>query len=190
MTKIYSYELSISDLTRLQKDMNKIIELLEDNAFKEFLAKKMEEGLQFIQNNSFPIESEQGMDFSVYMTSNHVEIGDDYIYIYNDATIDVASLTTFFDETSKMNYPAKLSLAKIVEYGIGYTGASFTPQDEVEDWTYDVKGHGYKGWYYKGPDGKPRWTNGFVGRLVFYKLSLFVKAYISNWINEYLNEKL
>ncbi len=189
MTKTYSYDLSISDLTKLQKDLDKIPKILESQEFKQYLGERLEEALKFIQRTSLTtVNTDEDVEMSTYMNSNHLEIENDTVYIYNDATIDISSKN--MSETTKARYPAQLSLAKIVEYGIGYTGGAFTPQDEVEDWQYDVNGHGVKGWYYKGNDGEIHWTNGFAGRMIFYKLKEFVKAYIEKWIIDYMNEKI
>lgn len=189
MTKTYSYELSINDLTRFQDDLGKVIKVVESQEFKQYLGEKLQEALKFIQRTSLTtINTDDDVEMSTYMNSNHLEIEGDTVYIYNDAMIDVA--TKNMRETTKQRYPAQLSLAKIVEYGIGYTGGAFTPQDDVEDWEYDVNGHGVKGWYYRDDSGNLHWTNGFAGRLIFSKLKLFVEAYIENWIIDYMNEKL
>ena len=90
-------------------------------------------------------------------------------------------------EETKANYPGMtLSLAKLVEYGMGYTGLTSTPnQEEVEDWEYDVNNHGYTGWYYYDNDGERYWTNGFAGRMVFYQLKQHTEQKIFDWIAEY-----
>lgn len=189
MTKTYSYELSVFDLQRLQKDLKKVQDIIQSDEFKKYLGEKLEEALKFIQKTSLStINSDEDIEMSTYMNSNHLEIEGDTIYIYNDAKIDITSKN--MRETTKARYPAQLSLAKIVEYGIGYTGGAFTPQEDVEDWAYDVQGHGAKGWYYKDDSGVIHWTNGFAGRLIFAKLKEFVKAYIEKWIIDYMNEKL
>jgi len=189
MEKTYSYELSINDLTKLQKDLDKIPKLLQSQDFKKYIGERLQESLKFIQKTSLTtINTDEDVEMSNYMNSNHLEIQDDVIYIYNDAMIDIS--TKNMKETTKAKYPAQLSLAKIVEYGIGYTGGAFTPQEDVEDWEYDVNGHGVQGWYYRDESGNLHWTNGFAGRLIFSKLKKFVEAYIGNWITDYLNEKL
>lgn len=189
MEKIYEYELSEDDLTKLGLQFDKIIKLLEGDDFKKFLGDKLKEGLKFIQRTSLTtVNNDIAEEMSKYMNSNHLEIENDYIYIYNDAEIDISK--KYMKPTTKKNYPAKLSLAKIVEYGIGYTGGMSTLESEVEDWEYDVNSHGYKGWYYIDESGAVHWTNGYQGRFIFYKLKQFVEAYIQNWINEYLDNNL
>ena len=189
MEKIYSYEFSITDLKRMKNDISKISKILSDEDFKEYIGKRLEEALKFIQRYSLTtVHTDEDAEMSTYMNSNHLKIEGDTILIYNDATIDVSSKN--MQETTKARYPAQLSLAKIVEYGIGYTGGMTEPQNEVEDWEYDVQGHGVKGWYYRDDNGNIHWTNGFAGRMIFYQLKLFVQTHIENWIMDYINEKL
>jgi hypothetical protein len=94
------------------------------------------------------------------------------------------------EETTKAKYPAQLSLAKIIEYGIGKVGKSTPHQEEVEDWTYDMNNHDEKGWYFVDNDGTLHFTKGYQGRMIFYHLKEFVKAYIEQWIIDYMNEKI
>ena len=190
MNKIYNFELSKKDINRLQKFYESIPKLLESEKFKEYIAEKAEEGLKFIQKTSLTtINSDEDIDLSNYMNSNHTKIEGDTIYLYNDAVIDIDSKN--MSQTTKDRYPAQLSLAKIVEYGIGYTGANFTDATgEVEDWEYDKNHHGYKGWYYKDENDVIHWTNGFAGRMIFFKLKEYVKVNIEKWIIDYLNKEL
>lgn len=191
MNKIYNFELSKKDINRLQKFYDSIPKILESRDFKEYIAEKAEEGLKFIQKTSLTsLEGEDDIINSNYLNSNHVEIEGDTIYLYNDAVIDIASKN--MSEKNKTNYPAQLSLAKIVEYGIGYTGLHFTEHQEelTPDWQYDMNNHDYTGWYYKDSSGLKHWTNGFAGRMIFFKLKEYVKVNIEKWIIDYLNKEL
>lgn len=190
MTKTYSYELSKKDLTKLQNDLNRIPKILSSTEFKEYLGDKLKEALRFIQRNLLTtVNNDLAEQLSNYMNSNHLEIEGDTIYIYNDAVINISKKN--MKPTTKINYPAQLSLAKIVEYGIGYTGLKNTKhQEEVEDWTYDMNNHGYKGWYYTDVDGSRHWTNGYEGRMIFYHLKEFVKLNAEKWIIDYMNKEL
>ena len=113
----------------------------------------------------------------VLLNDNNLKIEDDTIILYNNSKIDISSKN--MKETTKANYPAQLSLAKIVEYGIGYTGDLKTDKTEVEDWEYDVD-----------DSGQTVWTNGFEGRLIYYKLQNNIKQNIGKWIKEYVELKL
>lgn len=59
--------------------------------------------------------------------------------------------------------------AAYVEYGTGIVGAmSYHPK--ADDWDYDLKHHGYEGWYYLNDrDGRVHWTAGFKSRPFMYE---------------------
>lgn len=180
----------ISKYRKLNYQINKVIQGKE---LRKYLGEKCYKALEKIQGEKLTFEGGvEEMILSDYLLSNHLEIDyeHDIIYLYNDAKIDVANANSFFNETTKENYPAQLSLAKMVEYGVGLEG-SFTPHQEVvEDWGYDLNGHGQQGWYYKDASGKPRWTSGYEGRLVFYSLVEYIKENVSAWITEYLIDNI
>lgn len=194
--KVYSYDLDKDGFDKLKKDLSDMKRSITTQKFKKYLAKKCLDELVEIQKKSLStINTDEDVVASEYMNSNHVIIGntnDDTIFIYNDAMIDVSAKT--MSESKKLNYPnLTLSLAKLVEYGMGYTGLAFTPhQEEVEDWLYDIGenpdgtlGHGSAGWYYKDNSGQTRWSNGFAGRMIFYQLKEHIKEKIMDWIAEY-----
>ena len=183
MNKIYEYDLTEHDLNDFQKKLEKIEYLLLSEDYTKYLGRKMKEALKKIQKQRLKtINTKEDIDESNYMSSNHLEIEDGTIYIYNDAIIDISSKN--MNETTKANYPAKLSLAKIVEYGIGYTGEIYSQGNE--DWVYDVNQHGNKGWYYKDKNGEIRWTNGYAGRYIFLALKEYVYEHISEWTDSYV----
>ena len=190
MNKTYEYELSVYDFEKFQKNIEGIIRIVSSQKFKEYLGERLNEALRFIQRELLTtVNTELQEEMSNYMNSNHLEIEGDTIYIYNDAQIDIASKN--MKETTKANYPSQLSLAKIVEYGIGYTGSINTPTAQKdEDWQYDVNNHGYSGWYYINDNGDAVWTNGYAGRLIFYHLKEFVEKSISTWISDYLKKEI
>ena len=189
MTKVYYYDLNRDGFRALKKDLKSISRSIRTKKFRKFLADKLMEELIQIQRQSLTtVNTELDVLLSNYISSNHVLIGngeDETILIYNDAEIDVSQKP--MSEETKANYPGMtLSLAKLVEYGMGYTGLTSTPnQEEVEDWEYDVNNHGYTGWYYYDNDGERYWTNGFAGRMVFYQLKQHTEQKIFDWIAEY-----
>lgn len=191
MNKTYEIDIfSKDDIKKFRYKLLKLEKKLGSDDFKQYLGKKMEEALRFIQRELLTtIDDDIKEEMSNYMNSNHLKIEGDTIFIYNDATINIH--TKYMKPTTKMNYPAQLSLAKIVEYGIGYTGGLTTPhQEEVEDWAYDVNNHGFSGWYYMDYDGTYHWTNGYQGRLIFFHLKEFVEKSVGTWIEDYIEKNI
>lgn len=196
MAKVYYYTLDNVGLKKLEKDLSLLKRKITTKKFKEYIAKKcMDELVKIQQRELSTIQSGINTEeIMLYMSSNHYTIDDDKntITIYNDATIDVGSKN--MSERAKSTYEGMtLSLAKLIEFGMGYTGANFTPNPEqVEDWKYDVRdrgkgviGYGYKGWYYYDESGERYWTNGISGRMIFYKMIKSVEEKIFDWISEY-----
>ncbi len=188
MEKIYKFDLTPKGLRDAQKLLEKIETLWLSDKFQRHLGNILRKELIKIQKHKLStINSNEDIKTSTYMKSNHLEIKDGYIYLYNDATIDISNKNML--ETTKSRYPAQLSLAKIVEYGIGYTGSIYA-NEEVEDWQFDVNNHGYKGWYYKDDNGEIHWTNGFAGRYIFLELKKYLEENIQKIIIDFLEEWL
>lgn len=186
--KIYEVEFSKDGLTLVQKLLDKLTNMFEEEKFRQFIANKCNITLNEVCHRWLTTLPENNLE-SQYMSAMHTEIKDDYIYLYNDAMVDINGKN--MSSETKANYIGGLSLAEIVEYGIGYTGAMNTAhQDEIDDWQYDVNNHGYKGWYYKDDNGNIQWTNGYEGRLIFYKLKEDVLEHIEEWVAEYVNKEL
>lgn len=185
--KIYTFELTQKDLREAQKLLDRIQNMWLSESFYKYLGKILNKELRKIQAKKLStIKSKEDIKASTYMNSNHLEITDGYLYIYNDAMIDITSKN--MKETTKANYPAQLSLAKIVEYGIGYTGSIYSQGNE--DWAYDVNNHGSQGWYYKDDNGEVHWTNGFAGRYVFLELKKYVEENIQKIMQDYFDDML
>ena len=183
--KTYNVDiLSETDLDSVDKMLYKLENLFDDNKFKEFLLNKSKKLLKNICEMNLPIESEASPIQNDYMNNMKTEITDDSIILYNDSVINIDEKN--MSETTKAKYPAQLSLAKIIEFGIGYSGSQSILTSEAEDWEYDVNNHGVEGWYYKDDAGNIHWTNGFEGRFIFFKLAENIKQYIGDWIAEYI----
>ena len=184
MNKIYEYDLTEHDLNEFQKKLEKIEYLLLSEDYTKYLGRKMKDALKKIQKQRLKsITTKEDIEESTYMNSNHLEIENGIIYIYNDAAIDISSKN--MKETTKANYPAQLSLAKIVEYGIGFTGSKSAKGIE-DDWIYDKNEHSNKGWYYIDKNGEKRWTNGYAGRYIFLTLKEYVYEHINEWTESYI----
>lgn len=186
MEKIYKYELTSANIEKIQKQIKQIQDAFLSKDFAKFIGRKLRYRLKRIQQQKLStINSKEDIKASTYMNSNHLKIEEGVIYIYNDAMIDISSKN--MSETTKANYPAQLSLAKIVEYGIGYTGG-MNANGEEEDWAYDVNQHGSAGWYYRDNSGEVHWTNGFAGRYIFLELKQFAMENAQEWVEEYLSK--
>lgn len=180
--------LSEAQLTEYQEVLLRISKALESKELKDFLANKILITLNNICEMNFPIENENPNIKEKYMSGIGYEIKyeDDCIIVYNDSVINIEEKN--MKPTTKARYPAQLSLAKIVEYGIGIVGSQSMYANLAEDWEYDVRNHGSNGWFYKDDNGNIVWTDGFRGRFIFYKLVENVKEFASQWIEEYIEK--
>ena len=189
----YTVNLSIKGIKTLREKLKAIEKLLTDKKIYEYIAEKCMKELNEITLEKLTTVDEENIDTSYYASRHQYKIEGNIIYIYNDSTIDISSKN--MSEVTKAKYPAQLSLAKIVEYGIGYTGANFTVIPEgtalpSDNWEYDVNNHGYKGWYYTDENGEVIWTNGFEGRLIYHELVSRIKRNASKWISEYIGKNI
>lgn len=176
----YAIELGINEYT------NELYEILEDKELFNFLAKRLSEELKKIAITKLStINTDEDVDASVYLNSMKFEINNNEICFYNNAKVDLS--TKNISPEKRANYTT-LSLAKIVEYGIGYTGLMNTSPAPT-DWEYDVNNHGYKGWSFKDNAGRTFWTNGFEGRLIYYTFMNYIRDNIAGLIKEYILTK-
>lgn len=187
MGKIYTIDLSEKGFEDLGKILDKIYKSLSSEELLEYIAEKSKKELEKICLQKLSTLNEENIDTSNYMNNNQIKIEDNVLYLYNDSKIDISSKN--MEETTKANYPAQLSLAKIVEYGIGYTG-SLSENKETKDWEYDVNNHGHKGWYYIDDNGTKVWTNGYEGRLIYYNLKKTIEEKVKEWVLEFIDKKL
>lgn len=111
------YEINIFDvksIERFENDLNQLQDALKSKEFMQFLADKcMEELNSIIAKTSS--ESEYNPQMSEYRDSNKVEIGNDYVRIYNDSMVDLSHVSSRTLE----HYTDGLSLAKLIEFGTG-----------------------------------------------------------------------
>ena len=185
----YTYELSISELKRLKKDLNEIKELFLDRKFLEYIAENCVKQIKEICATKLSDSAISNDDESSYMQHHKYSVRGNTITLYNDSQIDVASKTWMSDAT-RSKYKAELSLAKVIEFGIGYTGGTGTYSYVDDDWEYDVNEHGFRGWYYEDASGNKCWTNGFYGKQIYATLMENLDNLIPKWIDEYIKKKL
>lgn len=163
-----------------------IINSLKDEKFINYLGNRMSNALFGIaQEETSTIGSDviNPQEVNDYLSGFKVEINQDTIVLYNASVIDVANKK--MSETTRANYPLQLSLAKLIEYGFGYTGFVNT-EPLPEDWQYDINQHGYRGWYYEDSSGQIHWTNGMEGRLVFLKLCWWLENNFADIVYRYI----
>lgn len=173
-------EIGVSEYTE------ELYELLSSKDLMVFLSKRLSEELRKIALTKLStVNTDEDIDASVYLNSMKFEINDNEICFFNNAKVDLS--TRNISPENRANY-STLSLAKIVEYGIGYTGLMNTSPAPT-DWEYDVNNHGSKGWVYKDSSGRTFWTNGFEGRLIYYTFMNYIRDNISNLIKEYILTK-
>ena len=189
----YTVKFSVAGFKKLEGKLAQIEEILSSKELYEYIAERCMKALNEITLQKLSSYGKENIDTSYYASRHQYKIEGSTIYIFNDSKIDISSKN--MSETTKSKYPAQLSLAKIVEYGIGYTGANFTVVPEGsplrnDEWEYDVNNHGYRGWYYTDENGNIIWTNGFAGRLIFNELAIRVKKNARRWITEYVRSKI
>lgn len=114
MSEAKKYEIDIYNLKQLdslEKQFKKLRKALESEEFMRFISDKCMVELDKIIAKK--LNSEQPS--TEYRSSNHSEIGKDYVKIYNDSMVDLSELSP---ETA-LNYPEGLSLAQLIEFGTG-----------------------------------------------------------------------
>jgi hypothetical protein len=185
---MFEVKISSTGYDTLIKELEVIEESLTSPEFMEFIGNKAMKLLQEITLENLSYATQEELDTSYYYSEHKLKIEGNKIILYNNSEVNIE--TKNMSEETKAHYIGGLSLAKIVEYGIGYTGAINTEiLPDSGEWAYDVNNHGYKGWYFKDWQGNVFWTNGFEGKLIFYKLKQQIEVKISSWIKEYIDRK-
>ena len=111
---IKKYEIDIFDekqLKELQKIFGNVANALDSEEFMDFIALKCMKELNSIIDANLSTEGYE----TEYRDNNHYETSKDQIYIYNDSMVDLSEVS----EKTLINYLDGLSLAKIVEFGVG-----------------------------------------------------------------------
>lgn len=172
--------------------INEILNIVNSQEFIEHLAGKIRAALDEIAKREVGSINNEALDGigrekEKYFNSMGMEVKGNMIVLYNDSKINLDEKK--LKPSTRIRYPLQLSLASIIEYGIGYTGAKHSI-GEAEGWEYDVRNHGQRGWYYIDSLGNVHWTNGLAGRYIFLKLRWWVEQNIKGIISDYINDKL
>lgn len=192
--KIYKVELTVGNLEKLINRYKDISRALSSNEFKQFLLEKCKKTRDeiMLEKDITSIEQTNQGQAEVYASGNKEEIIGNTISLYNDSVIDITNSNTFFDEEYRdTHYSSELSLAELVEYGVGLVGAN-SSLGTGDEWEYmQNKARNYnKGWRYKGNMGYPEHTMGTEGKYIYYNLANAIEKNIDNWVEEFLDNKL
>lgn len=181
-------QIEVATIIAIDKIKKNLIATLQNEAFYKYIGGILERQFYLIAHRELAsIAEQEDFDSSTYINSFHLEIKDNVVRIYNDAMVDLSDKT--ISDEKRVNYD-ELSLASIVEYGIGYQGSFTQTTTQSEDnWVYDVNNHGIRGWYYK-KDGQWRFSNGYEGKLIFYKILTYFRENMVEIIGDYLKNNL
>lgn len=186
--KTYVVDLSAKGVEQIEEIFDKLERLVDDENLYTYIGNKCYDALNEISAKKLStVNTGEDIEASVYLKAHVMEISDGTIYLYNNSVIDTSEKN--ISSEKRLNYPLQLSLAKIVEYGIGYTG-SINSNSEADNWEYDVNKHGVQGWTYMDNNGVFHWTNGFAGRYIFLELKHYIEKNVAKWIAEYIEKKL
>lgn len=182
-------EINLKNELNLNNIEKKVQTLLESKEFYNFLGDKLLKEVKEITKQK--VTGNVDIDSSRYASANQKKVTSSYIKIFNDSLITSADVDESFREKFEQNYAGGLSLANIIEYGTGITGArsgaASCVGDAEEKWTYDVNGHGSSGWTYS-KNGRFYKTTGVEGKLVYHTLEERFKNKINQWAEEFINK--
>ncbi|MEG1506025.1 MAG: hypothetical protein RR478_00855 [Bacilli bacterium] len=187
-SKIYEVNLSVNGINKLINRLKQLQDIYKSEEFIKYIADKAEKLLNEITESKLSTKIDDEDDIQHYRTNHKILIQNGEIFLYNDTVININDKN--MSEEAKAKYGSKLSLAKIVEYGTGFTGKISEASKFADNWEYDKNNHSYKGWGYTDEKGISHWTNGMAGKLIFHTLKLEVENYLPSWINEYINLKI
>jgi len=196
--KVYKVDLDEDNLRKLIDRYQKIGNALNGIEFKHFILEKckkareeimLERDISNIEENRDSVNQEK---VDAYTSGNKEEISGNTITLYNDSVIDIPNTDTFFNEVYRdTHYPAELSLAELVEYGVGLVGAD-SSLNTGDEWEYTANSsRDYSlGWKYKSDNELPAYTKGSEGKYIYYYLARAIEDNINNWVEEYLDMKI
>lgn len=187
MNRVYEIELSEESLKKFSSTLEKIESKISGEDFSRFLLKKCNDLLSKIMERENIGEEQRVFD---YLAGNKNNIGKDFVQLYNDSEIDIASQDTWFNDYGKQFYPSKLSLAELVEYGTGVIGSLYS-KNTGDEWEYmanpnrDYK----KGWEWNNESypSSENPTLGQAGKYIYFQLQEEVEKHIEEWVVEYID---
>ena len=185
--KTYKIDLSLKGIKGLEDAIDNIDKLLDEDAFMPYLEEGCKDIYLGMCEMNLPIANEPDIQ-EKYMAGFQHEIDDNSVILSNDSSITISEVD--MSPEKKQKYPPELSLAKIVEYGIGYSAQDSQYKGQIEDWQLDVNNHGAKGWYFKDGNGNIIWTDGFEGKFIFYKTKENIMQNADLILQKYVDNRL
>lgn len=191
--KTYDFDISTAKGIKDFNDfMSKLKKLFETMEFKEFIANKAQQELEIICTQKLQGSGDYTLssfdEEAKYMNGMFVIIEDDSIILGNNSVIDISSKN--MSPETKSRYSNELSLAKIVEFGVGSLGTSDETWEVNVNQQEHLQKYGRDGWYYLDDNGNVHWTRGIEGKFIFLTLTQKIKENITDWIAEYIETYL
>ena len=187
MNRVYEIELSEEGLKKFESTLNKVESKINGEEFSKFLLAKCKKVLDEILERENINEEQRVGD---YLAGNKTEIGKDFVQLYNDSVIDIASQDTWLNDYGKDFYPSELSLAELVEYGTGLIGALYS-RNTGNEWEYEANpNRDYrKGWSWDNSSfpTSENPTLGQAGKYIYFQLQEEVIKHIEEWLIEYID---
>lgn len=175
------YDLSeLLDVKHLEEDIDKLGKLFNTYNFRAYIGRKCikflkeysEVALGNIKNDDI-----SSSEIEKYKKAHQLKIGDDYIILFNDTMADLSHLSP----KTIANYPEGLSIAQLIEYGMGIYGS---PQEDYETMVNPNRDYS-KEWSYKREEIIHR-SMGTYGRFIYEALIDYFEQDFEKWVDEYL----
>ena len=188
----YTYNVSrMLDKDKMILELDTLKEVFKTKQFKSFIADKCIELLREICNDSTYWEEHSVWADKIeqYKNGHKVDIGKDYVLIFNDTYYSQDELWWLSPETRE-KYIEGLSVSYLIEYGMGINGSA------QSDWEVNVptsyKNNGCETWVGYNPDEYPNaiFYNSQSGKFIYLKLKLGVEQRFEDWVNEYIGKVL
>ena len=188
MTKTYEIDVfSEASLKEFDNVLEQLETMFDTEEFKEYILEKSQAELDRICTES--LHNLESYDIEGhYLGGMYTMIEDDTIILGNNSMVDIEGKN--MSPEAKLRYSTGLSLAKIVEFGVGAKGTSDESWEVNVNQQEHMTKYGRDGWYYVDESGNIHWTTGIEGKFIFYKLSESIKQNIQEWVNEYIENNL
>ena len=180
----YEYDLTNQlDMAKLEQHFDKLGKVLESKKFKSYIADKCLELLKEICNEQtfWEEHSVWSSKLDEYKNGHKVEIGNDYVLIFNDTYYSQDELW-WLSPATREKYADGLTVSYLIEYGMGARSAG------ADDWQTGSKDK----WAGYDPDNYPKSKiySSQEGKFIYLKLATQVEQRIEDWILEYMERNV